>query len=261
VPVTVLALPADTAAEVLGELAAAGAPLDGPAHAAAGRRAGRRRAGRGCRRPGRRRRAAVVLAVHVPDGHRLAWGECREGDGGTGLHTYPDLEVVDVVDVETAEQPAAAGRHELVLTQLGLRGTRCCAGAPATSSTASPTTTCPACGRTVPRVLGARRGALVPVAAAAGARRRRRPAGGGRCGARAAGGRRLADRARPPPALVGDRLLLHVTLAKGADPSQAAVDLAQAVRATAGVLPSQVVVHEPGSLPGARDGGRLLLHG
>ena len=261
VPATVLALPAGTAADVLAELAAAGAPLDAlttlllvgapddaertaavDALGAAGVQAG-------------------VLAVHVPDGHRLAWAECREGDGRTGLHTYPDLEVVDVVDVATGEQPAGPGRHELVLTQLGLRGTallRWRTGDVVDGITDEP---CASCGRTVPRVLGTRRAGLVPSLQLLehGAAVDLRAVAGAVLGRPEVTDWRL-DHGRHPR-LGGDRLLLHVTLAPDADAAQVVVDLAQAVRATAGVLPSQVVVHEDGTLPGRQDDRRLLLQG
>ena len=62
---------------------------------------------------------AVVLAVHAPDGHRLLWGECR---GGQGLHTYPDLELAQLVDPETGQAGDGQGPDEVVLSQLGMRG-------------------------------------------------------------------------------------------------------------------------------------------
>src|SRR3954468_10317480 len=70
-------------------------------------------------------RTATVLAVHAPSGARLLWAECRESAGATGLHTYPDLDLVQVVDPETGEPvsgDAGGGEGELVLTSLGMRG-------------------------------------------------------------------------------------------------------------------------------------------
>lgn len=258
VPATVLALPAARAGEVLDELLAAGAPMDslrtlllvGAPSDVERAAAADVLAAAGVQ--------AAVLAVHVPDGHRLAWGECREGDGRTGLHTYPDLEVVDVVAVDTGERPTTAGRHELVLTQLGLRGTALLRWRTGDVVDGITDETCPACGRTVPRVLGARRAALVPSLQLL----ERAAAIDLRAVASAVLGRPEVTDWRvdhgPHPRLGGDRLLLHVELAPDTDPSHATVALAQAVRATAGVLPSQVVVHEPGTLAGADDGRRLL---
>ncbi|MCW2501639.1 MAG: hypothetical protein JWN87_3315, partial [Frankiales bacterium] len=103
---------------------------------------------------------AAVLAVHAPDGHRLLWGECRQG--GPGLHTYPDLELVQLVDPETGESGDGHGPEELVLTQLGLRGTALLRWRTADLADSVTTAPCPGCGRTVPRALGVRRRALVP---------------------------------------------------------------------------------------------------
>src|SRR3954469_7124251 len=124
VPATTLAVPAASAAALLDDLDEAGAPLDslstvllvGGAYddeRAAVADALARVGVAGC----------VVLAVHVPDGHRLLWGECRQSGGKTGLHTYPDLEVVQLVDPETGESAGDSAAGELVVTQLGFRGT------------------------------------------------------------------------------------------------------------------------------------------
>src|SRR3954468_21085480 len=109
---------------------------------------------------GERSTAVTVLAVHAPAGARVLWGECREAGAGGGLHTYPDLDVVQLVDPETGE-PAADG-GEVVLTQLQLRGSallRWRTGDLTPSRVEA--ATCKGCGRTVPRVIGVRRGALV----------------------------------------------------------------------------------------------------
>ena len=118
VPATVLALDSASAAEVIDEvgefltslklLLLVGAPTDEEREDAevALEQAGVR---------------AKVRAAHCPDGHRLLWGECAEG--GDGLHTYPDLDLVQLVDPETGETGDSAGAGEVVLTQLGLRGT------------------------------------------------------------------------------------------------------------------------------------------
>jgi phenylacetate-coenzyme A ligase PaaK-like adenylate-forming protein len=201
--------------------------------------------------------------VHVAEGHRLAWGECRESGAAGGLHTYPDLELLDVVDPDSGERASGADSpRELVLTQLGMRGTallRWRTGDLVDDVTAS---ACPGCGRTVPRVLGARRGALVPVLALRD-------------------GTRPVDLRAVSAALVGrtdledwrvvvragardgrDQLLLHVAPARGVDVAEAAVAVADAVRATAGLLPTQVVRGAAGRLPsgGTALSGRMRIH-
>lgn len=108
---------------------------------------------------------AVVLAVHAPADARLLWGECRQAGASAGLHTYPDLEVIQVVDPDTGESEGtgdAPAAGELVLTQLGMRGSsllRWRTGDVIGGIDASP---CPGCGRVVPRVLGVQPAALVP---------------------------------------------------------------------------------------------------
>lgn len=251
VPATVLALPTYLAAALIDDLDEAGAPLAGVRTVLlvgapddderAEVRAALDRAGvPDC----------AVLGVHVPDGHRLAWGECRESGGATGLHTYPDLEVVDVVDVETGERPADPhGPHELVVTQLGLRGTALLRWRTGDVVDALTTDPCPDCGRTVPRVVGTRRAALVPVLAL----RDGACAVDLRAVAAAVVGRPdITDwrvESTPSPRDGVDRLLVHVVPADGADPARVAVDVAQAVEATAGLLPTQVVVDDADRLP------------
>jgi hypothetical protein len=106
VPATVLAVAADAATDVLvelGELPATvhtvllvGAP--GPRPVVPGAR---------------------VLSVWGPAEGRWMYGE---SEPGSGWLTYPDLEVWDVVDPVTGEQAPAGSGGELVLTQLGVRG-------------------------------------------------------------------------------------------------------------------------------------------
>jgi phenylacetate-coenzyme A ligase PaaK-like adenylate-forming protein len=191
--------------------------------------------------------SAKVLAVHCPDGHRLLWGECAEG--GEGLHTYPDLDLVQLVDPETGEATEGSSVSELVLTQLGLRGTallRWRTGDVAERLTTEP---CPKCRRTVTRVIGVRRRALVPDVTLRA-------------------GRRGVDLRAVSAALLGrtdvadwrvivgksDRrstndLLVHVIPHRDSDVTDVAVGVARDVRAAAGVLPTQVVIEESGSLP------------
>jgi phenylacetate-coenzyme A ligase PaaK-like adenylate-forming protein len=188
---------------------------------------------------------AVVLAVHVPEGHRLMWGECRASAGSTGLHTYPDLEVVQVVDPETGGSASGAG--EVVLTQLGLRGSALLRWRTGDLADAVAESACPSCGRTVPRVTGVRRGALVPeldlrtgsvpvdlraVASAVGGR------------PDVADWRVVLGRSDRDAA---DELLVHVVPSD--DPAEVAVGVARDVRVACGLLPTQVVVSEDGQLP------------
>jgi hypothetical protein len=147
---TVIAAPSEAAADVVDDLASAdvdlsalrtlllvGAPSQAQRHAA--EEALHAVAPKG-----------VALAVHAPSGARVLWAECRESRGSTGLHTYPDLDVVSLIDPETGS--AATGDGEVVLTQLGMRGSallRWRTGDLAGAVTDDP---CPACARRVARV-------------------------------------------------------------------------------------------------------------
>jgi phenylacetate-coenzyme A ligase PaaK-like adenylate-forming protein len=97
----------------------------------------------------------IAAAYGVAEG-RVLWGECAVPAGKTetfGFHTFPDLEVVEVVSPETGERMPLETPGEIVITPLGFRG----GGAPRWRSgdlalggvTTKP---CPNCGRTVPRV-------------------------------------------------------------------------------------------------------------
>jgi len=200
---------------------------------------------------------AVLLAVHVPDGHRLMWGECRQSGGSTGLHTYPDLEVVDLVDPETGD--AGKGTGEVVLTQLGLRGSALLRWRTGDLADAVAEGPCPKCSRNVPRVVGARRAALVPeLSLRTGTRavdlRAVASAVGGRPDVRdwrVVLGRSARDEA--------DELLVHVLPGAGADAAEVAVGVARDVRVACGMLPTQVVVEEDGRLPVGEGITRRLL--
>jgi hypothetical protein len=88
-----------------------------------------------------------VVALWAPPEHRVMWAECAPGNG---WHTYPDIDLVEVVDPETGK-PADTG--EIVLTQLGLRGSallRWRTGDLIDEPIS--TNACPGCGRTVPRI-------------------------------------------------------------------------------------------------------------
>jgi phenylacetate-CoA ligase len=263
VPATVLVVPVESAVELLGLLADAGAPLatlrtlllSGAPYD--DERAAVRAALADAGAPAE----CEVLAVHAPDGHRLLWGECRPSQGRTGLHSYPDVDLLQTVDPESGE--AARGAGELVLTQLGLRGTallRWRTGDLVEQVTTDP---CPDCGRTVPRVVGLRRAALVPRLAL----RTGEVDLDVRAVSAALAGRadvddwcvELARSARDGI----DQLLVHVAPVAGADESDVAVGVAHAVRSAVGMLPTQVVVTDRRSLPagGSPLSPRVLLRG
>lgn len=99
-----------------------------------------------------------IQAVWAPDMSRTLWAECRPpsadpDEASYGLHTYPDLEIVQVRGVETGTDAAEGAAGEVVLTSLGWRGTaliRVATGA--WSGGLSTSAPCPSCGRTVPRL-------------------------------------------------------------------------------------------------------------
>ena len=202
---------------------------------------------------------AVLLAVHVPDGHRLMWGECRSSGGTTGLHTYPDLEVVDVVDPETGERATGSGVREVVVTQLGMRGSALLRWRTGDLADAVAESACPSCGRTVPRVVGARRAALVPdLELRSGTR-----AVDLRAVASAVGGRTDVRDWRVVLGRSGrddaDELLVHVVPGGNADVAEVAVGVARDVRVACGLLPTQVVIAEDGALPSGDAVTRRIL--
>lgn len=99
-----------------------------------------------------------VQAVWAPETARALWGECRPpradpSDATYGLHTYPDLEVLEVHDVATGTTALDDAPGELVYTSLGWRGTalvRLATGAWTGGLVTS--AVCPSCRRTVPRL-------------------------------------------------------------------------------------------------------------
>lgn len=84
---------------------------------------------------------------------RAAWGECPAGADTTGYHTYPDMEVFEIVDPATGETLPDEADGELVYTCLGGRGTvvlRYRTGDIVRGGIRwAP---CPRCGRRVPRI-------------------------------------------------------------------------------------------------------------
>ena len=240
-PPTVVAVPTSTAVEVLGALAAGaalqrlttvvlvGVPTDAERAAATGALAA---AGMD----------ATVLAVHAPSGARVLWAECRESAGRSGLHTYPDLDLVQLVDPETGEA-GESGEGELVVTQLGMRGSALLRWRTGDVVAAIETAPCPGCGRTVPRVTGTRRGALViseagrtvDLRAVAGALTGRSDVQDWRV---VVGGRARDSRGQ---------VVVHL-VPGGDDAGAAAVGAAADIRAVAGMLPTQLVVADASDL-------------
>jgi hypothetical protein len=235
-PPTVLAVASERAPDVVAALAAAGtlqrlhtillvgAPSDAERAAAHDATDG----------------SVTVLAVHAPAGARLLWAECREAGAAGGLHSYPDLDIVQLVDPETAEAVTDGG--EVVLTQLGLRGSallRWRTGDVTTSPVdRSP---CPGCGRTVPRLHDVHRGALVLHGDAGHAFDLRALAGA------LAGRPDLTDwRVVIGPRGRDGRGQVVVHIASEADPGETAVAVAADIRAVAGMLPTQLVAGPDG---------------
>lgn len=66
----------------------------------------------------------AVVAAWAPPGVRALWGECRPGAAaGAGLHTWPDAEVLQVVDPLSGTPVPPGADGEVVWTALGWRGT------------------------------------------------------------------------------------------------------------------------------------------
>lgn len=254
VPATVLALPAGDAATTLDDLDEAGAALGSLTTVLLIGAPSEQERTDVTGALGRAGVRAQVAAAHAPEGHRLLWGECSPGNG---LHTYPDLELVELVDPETGE--ATAGGGEVVLTQLGLRGTALLRWRTGDLADSVTTGACPGCGRTVPRVGGVRRGALVPsLALRTGTR------GVDLRGVAAAldGRADVADwrvLVGPSPRDGADEVLVHVTPHDGQDESDVAVAVARDVRNAAGLLPTQVVVVDRAGLPTGTPLSRRVL--
>lgn len=196
---------------------------------------------------------ADVLALYGPAEGRVMWAECRAGGAAQGFHTYPDLDLVELVEPESGE-PAGAAGGELVVTQLGLRGTALLrwrtgdliAGTVHTGG-------CPSCGRTVPRVpsaigagglqpllsLRGRAPVLVDLRAVAGA---------------LAGRTDLVDwqvEVNRSARTGGDELVVLVVPV--GDETGTVVSVYRDVRSVAGVPPTQVVVVEGWELSARRD--------
>lgn len=91
-----------------------------------------------------------VRALWGPQLGRTMWAECEEGTHG--LHTTPDLEVLEVVDPMTGRP--SDGDGDLTLTSLGWHGTALVRVQTGTWVDPLRRDPCPGCGRTVPRLEG-----------------------------------------------------------------------------------------------------------
>ncbi|MGZ4128610.1 MAG: phenylacetate--CoA ligase family protein [Actinomycetota bacterium] len=97
-----------------------------------------------------------IAAAYGSAEGRVLWGECSVPAGRTetfGFHTFPDMEVLEIVSPETGEAIPDHQAGEIVVTPLGFRG----GGVPRwrTGDLALggiTTEPCPNCGRRVPRV-------------------------------------------------------------------------------------------------------------
>lgn len=256
-PPTVLAVPSAAAGQLLAGLAGVadlatvqtllliGAPTDAERIAAA----------HGMFRAGGPSDTAI-LAVHAPAGARLLWGECRQSAGSTGLHTYPDLDIVQLVDPDTGEH--CDGPGELVLTQVGLQGSALVRWRSGDVVTGVARDVCPACGRTVPRVMGTRRGALV-ARFETGRCLDLRSVAGVMAGRPDIPDWRLVVAPRNRDAALS--AVLHFVAVDPGDPA-VVIRVATDLRAVTGSLPSQLVAAEPrelAALGGNKVSSRILI--
>ena len=100
--------------------------------------------------------ARVCAILSFPEA-RLAWSECPSPQGqpelSFGYHTYPDLEIIEIVDPATGTQVGEAEPGEIVYTSLDWRGSallRFRTGLYARQGMVR--SRCPGCGRSVPRI-------------------------------------------------------------------------------------------------------------
>jgi hypothetical protein len=90
-----------------------------------------------------------VRAVWGPAAGRVLWAECA---AGSGLHTNPDLELLEVVDPFLGQ--VTDGDGDLTVTTIGWHGSALVRFQTGTWIDPLAVDPCPACGRTVPRVVG-----------------------------------------------------------------------------------------------------------
>ena len=90
-----------------------------------------------------------VMGEYILSEAKHAWGEC--GDS-TGYHTYPDLDIIEVINPQTGENLGEGEKGEIVYTALDGGGT--CVLRFRTGDLGKLTyEKCPVCDRTVPRIL------------------------------------------------------------------------------------------------------------
>jgi phenylacetate-coenzyme A ligase PaaK-like adenylate-forming protein len=244
-PPTVLAVPTEHAVEILEGLAGldslrtvllVGAPTD--AERSAATHAARRAVGAG---------DLAVLAVHAPAGARLLWGECRQSGGKTGLHSYPDLDLLQVVDPDTGEHTTGGG--ELVLTQLGMRGSALLRWRTADVVEQVSLTQCPSCRRVVPRAEGLQRHALVTDIGDGGEMIDLRSVASALSGRRDVRDWRIVVSRRGRGGV--PRVIVRLA-PDGQDVAGVVIGAAADIRALAGGLPTQIVLSDPYELAGLR---------
>jgi hypothetical protein len=90
-----------------------------------------------------------VRAVWGPPVGRVLWAECATG---SGLHTYPDLDLLEVVDPYLGQVTDRDG--DLTVTTIGWHGSVLLRFQTGTWIDPLATDPCPSCGRTVPRLVG-----------------------------------------------------------------------------------------------------------
>ncbi|HEX9823757.1 MAG TPA: hypothetical protein VGB51_05100 [Actinomycetota bacterium] len=100
--------------------------------------------------------AGVATLLGIPEA-RVAWADCPappgQAEAAHGYHTYPDLELLEVVDGE-GRGVGEGEAGELVYTSLDWRGSALLRYRTGVVARRGITTeACPGCGRTVPRVL------------------------------------------------------------------------------------------------------------
>lgn len=186
---------------------------------------------------------ATVLGLWGPDEGRLLWAQCREGGAAAGWHTYPDLDLVELLDPETGNAATRRG-GEVALTQLGLRGTallRWRTGDVVASDIDS--APCPSCGRTVPRLPSDVRTSHLHVRVSLRHTDADEPLDLRAVAGALAGRTDLADwMVEVGPSPREHETDLVVLIAPNGDETDAAVGVYRDVRAVAGMPPSQVVV-------------------
>jgi phenylacetate-CoA ligase len=94
----------------------------------------------------------VVTGAFGATEMKYAWGDCGEEES-CGYHTYPDMEIVEVVNPETGAVLGEGETGELVVTNLGARGSVVLRYRTGDILAGGYTTKpCPCCGRTMPRI-------------------------------------------------------------------------------------------------------------